>query len=70
MKGAYMLGLFVLVGCASEGFRGDTPAISLTRPGGDIKVETQEGNTIYDAESNGPENRSCAFVVRNSEGDV
>ena len=65
-----MLGLFVLVGCASEGFRGDTPAISLTRPGGDIKVETQEGNTIYGAESNGPENRSCAFVVCNSEGGV
>ena len=67
MKGVCMLVLFVLVGCASEGFRGDTPAISLTRPEGDIKVETP---TICVAKSNGPENRSCAFVVRNSEGDV
>ncbi|MFP6793319.1 MAG: hypothetical protein VCA12_08955 [Pseudomonadales bacterium] len=37
MKGAYMLVLFVLVGCATEGFRGDTPAISLTGPEGDIR---------------------------------
>ena len=37
MKGAYLLVLLVLVGHATEGFRCDTPAISLTGPEGDIR---------------------------------
>ena len=32
-----MLVLFVLVGCATEGFKGDAAAISLTGSEGDIR---------------------------------
>jgi hypothetical protein len=73
MKGAYVFGLFVLfvlLGCASEGFRGDTPATTLTRPVADIKAGKQKGNIICVIESNDPENRPCASVVHNAEGDA
>ena len=69
MKGAYMLVLFVLAGCVSEGFMGDTPAIGPTRPEDNLKVEMQEGNMICVTESSDPENRSCVPMVHNSEDE-
>ena len=65
-----MLVLFVLAGCASEGFMGDTPAISPERPVGDIKVEMQEGNMICVTENNDAENRSCVPVVHDAKDDA
>ena len=65
-----MLVLFVLAGCVNEGFMGDTPAISPTRPEGDLTVEMREDNMICVTESNDPENRSCVPVVHNSEDDT
>mgnify|MGYP001046664420 CR=1 FL=1 len=65
MKSAYLLVLFVLAGCATEGYMGDTPAISPAGPEGDLIVEMQDGNMICVTENNDVENRSCVPVVHN-----